>query len=57
MASTPNTLSKFNTVNKERNKRRKGAGAVNKKDNKKKLQNPSHNQVIQMEFLLQMVII
>ena len=57
MASTPNTLSKSNTVNKERNKIRKAAGSVNKKDNNKKLQKPSHNQVIQVEFLLQMVII
>ena len=32
--STLNTLSKPNTVNKERNKRREGAGAVSKKYNK-----------------------
>ena len=43
------------TVNKERNKIRKGSGAVSKKDNKKSLQNPSQNQVRQMWFLLQMV--
>ena len=34
IASTSNTLSKPNTVNKERNKRREGAGAVSKKYNK-----------------------
>ena len=35
-------------VNKERNKIRKGSGAVSKKYNKKSLQNPSHHQVRQM---------
>ena len=33
-------LSKSNTVNKERNKIRKGAGAVSKKNNKKKSSKP-----------------
>ena len=33
-------LSKYNTVNKEKNKRRQGAGAVSKKDNKKKNAKP-----------------
>ena len=51
MSSALNTLSKSNTVNKERNKIRKGAGAVSKKNNKKNLQNPSQNQVRQMNFL------
>ena len=36
MASASNTLSKSNNVNKELNKRRKGAGDVRKKYNKKK---------------------
>ena len=36
MASMLNTLSKSNTVNKEGNKIRKGAGSMSKKDNKKK---------------------
>ena len=43
------------TVNKERNKRRKGSGAVSKKYIKKNMQKPSQHQVIQMKFLLQMV--
>ena len=45
MSSTLNNLSKSFTVNKERNKRRKGAGAVSSKYNKKNLQNPSQHQV------------
>ena len=40
MSSTSNILSKSNTDNKERNKRRKGAGAVSKKDNNKKYAKP-----------------
>ena len=36
MSLTSNTLSRSNNVNKERNKRRKGAGSVSKKYNKKK---------------------
>ena len=36
MSSTSNILSKYNTMDKLRDKRRKGAGAVSKKDNKKK---------------------
>ena len=55
MSSALNTLSKSNTVNKESNKRRKGAGAVSKKDNKKNLQRPSQHKVKQANFLLQMV--
>ena len=48
-------LSKSNNVNKERNKRSKGDGAVSKKDNKKNLQKPSQHQVIQMNYFLQIV--
>ena len=55
MSLTSNTLSRSNNVNKESNKRRKGAGAVSKKYNKKNLQNPIQNQVRQMNFLPQMV--
>ena len=55
MSSMSNTLSKSNTVNKERNKRSKGSGYVSKKFNKKNIQNPIQNQVIQMRFLLQTV--
>ena len=40
MSSTLNNLSKSFTVNKERNKRRKGSGYVSKKDNKKKAAKP-----------------
>ena len=40
------------TVNNDSYKRRKGSGAVSKKNNKKNLQNPSQHQVRQMEFLL-----
>ena len=40
MASTSNIVSKSNTFNKERNKRRKGAVAVSKKDNNKKSAKP-----------------
>ena len=55
MASTLNMLSKFNIVNKEKNRRRKGAGTVSKKENKEKLQNSSQNEVRQMNVLLHMV--
>ena len=40
MASMSFFLSKYDTVNKEKNKRIKGAGAVSKKDNKKKSAKP-----------------
>ena len=40
IALTSNKLSKYNNVNKERNKRKKGVGAVSKKDNKKKCVKP-----------------
>ena len=40
MASKSKKLSKSNTVNKEMNKRRKGAGAVSNKYNKKKSAKP-----------------
>ena len=43
------------TADKERNKRRKGSGAMSKKDNKKNMQKSSQHQVRQMKFLLQMV--
>ena len=49
-----NTLSKSNIVNKESNKIMKGAGSVSKKIIRKNMQNPSQNQVRQMNFLLQM---
>ena len=55
MSLMTNTLSKSNTVNKEINKRRKGAGAVSKNDNEKKMQNSSQHQVRQIKFLLHMV--
>ena len=40
ISSTSNMLSKSNSANKERNKRCKGAGAVRKKDKKKKAAKP-----------------
>ena len=46
---------KFNNVNKERNKIRKGSGIVSKKDNKKNLQNQIQHQVRLMKFLLQIL--
>ena len=43
------------TVNRERNKRRKGSDSVSKKDNKKNLQNLSQHKVRQMNFIFHMV--
>ena len=55
MAPILDALSKYNTVDEERNKRRKGDGAVGNKDNNKNLQTPGQHQVRQTILFLQMV--
>ena len=55
ISSMLNSLSKYNTINKESNTISKGAGAVSKKDIKKKPAKKRQHQVRHMNFILQMV--